>query len=144
MPRPRTNSPRWRGLARSAVPIAILVASALDVAVAFAQATSTTHAQLPASTATINPTLTVIASCLNKKPVIDITWDAPAEVLNYALLKSSDNNAPKGFKTFTDGTTTYHDTAVTLNKTFTYRVTSTFHNWTGTSTIVGALTPKQC
>ena len=129
---------------RTAVPVAIVVAAALDVAFAFAQATSTTSAQLPASTTTLATQLAVTPGCLNKKPVIDISWQTAPQVLNFALLKSSDTNAPKAFKTFTDGTTSYHDTAVTLNHTFKYRVTSSYLNWTGTSDIVSATTPAKC
>ena len=139
--------PHRRALRRAgtAVPVAILVASALDVAVAFAQATSTTHAQLPASTASLDAQVTVTPGCLNKKPVIDIAWTVGSdEVLNFALLKANAPGAPKAFKTFTDGTTTYHDTAVTLNKSFNYRVTASYLNWTGTSDIVTATTPSKC
>ena len=133
-----------RAALRATVPAAIIVAAALDVAVAFAQATSTASAQLPASTTTLATQLTVTPGCLNKKPVIDIAWQSAPAVLDYALLKSTDAKALKTFKTFTDGTTTYHDTTVTLNRTFNYRVTSSYLNWTGASDIVSVTTPAKC
>lgn len=141
---PRTLSARSRAVGRTVVPVAILVAAALDVAVAFAQATSTTEAQLPATTATLDTQLTLTPGCLNKKPFIDVSWQTASAVMNFALLKAPAPGTPKAFKTFTDGTTTYDDTAVTLNKTFSYRVTSSYLNWTGTSEVISATAPAKC
>lgn len=126
----------------------VVVTASLAITVAYAQETAAAGAQLPAATTTLEPpqSLTATAVCVAKKPQIVVSWNASPStfVSSYVVVRSLGATAPTTLGTQASSDLNYLDTAVQLNKTYIYGVTSSYLLWASTTPTATATTAKKC
>jgi hypothetical protein len=131
---------------------ALAVAAAVGLvftSLAIAQFTNTVSRALPLSSTTLAPPTAVSptqTNCRNSKPPeITIAWTATpsAFATGYVVERAPAAGGPFAtIATLASGTTSTVDPDLTLayTTTYFYRVSSTFHSWTGTSTVASVTT----
>jgi hypothetical protein len=137
----------WR---RNLVSLVVTAAVGLVfTSLAIAQFTRTASASLPLSSTTLAPPTAlspVQTNCKNSKPPeITVTWTATTSAFatGYTVERAPAAGGPFAtVATLASGTTSTVDPDLTLayTTTYFYRVSSTFHSWTGTSAVASVTT----
>lgn len=126
----------------------VVAATALGVAVAYAQETAAAGAQLPTTTTTLQPpqALTATAVCVAKKPQVVVSWNASPSAFasDYTVFRTLAPAPAVTLGSQPASDLTYTDTAVQLNKTYTYGVRASYLGWVSTTPTATVTTAKKC
>ena len=144
MPRVRKHGGRARVVAVAAV---CAVTVSLGTAVAWATETSTQGASLQATSASVGPpqALTAVSSCAGKKVTATVDWNPSASsfVTGYTLTRPSPAPPPAAVNVPAT-TTSYVDSTVKPNTSYTYNVVATYGGWSSVVATASLKTAGKC